>query len=154
MHLPQEVVGKLSECLLHILNNAVDHGLEASTARVSAGKRSAGRLVIHAVRTDKLIEIMVADDGHGINGVAVARSALAKGVITQQEAATLSLQDKIELIFRPGFSTRDAASEISGRGIGLDAVAAAVKSLGGTISLATELGEGTTFTIRFEHSSP
>jgi len=153
VHLPQEVVGKLSECLLHILNNAVDHGLEANTERLTSGKRAEGRLVIHAVRTDKLIEIMVADDGHGINAVAVARSALAKGVITPQEAATLSVQDKVELIFRAGFSTRDAASDISGRGIGLDAVAAVVKSLGGTISLATELGEGTTFTIRFEHGN-
>ena len=139
----------IREFLLHLLNNAVDHGLEASGARRACGKSETGTISLIGRQEGDRVVLVISDDGGGIDPDRVAAAAVKKGVIKAETAALLSREERQKLIFAPGFSTRDAATEISGRGVGLDAVAASVKFLGGTIDLISEIGRGTQFIVKF-----
>ncbi len=136
------------EPMMHLINNALDHGIEASTAsRIAAGKTLAGHLTIRGRSTGDGVAIDVIDDGRGIDADGVAAAALARGLVTADEVATMSVADKIGLIWRPGFSTVSAVTAMSGRGIGMKSAQDAVAALNGHIDVHSVLGQGTTFSI-------
>jgi two-component system chemotaxis sensor kinase CheA len=138
------VVEGLSEPLLHLIRNAVDHGLEAAQARREAGKPARGRIEVRAHREGDRIVIEVADDGRGIDPVAIRALARERGVAPADVLDRMSDVDAINLVFAPGFSTAGQVTDISGRGVGMDAVRVAVERLGGRVSLQSVSGRGTT----------
>ncbi|MFN0008264.1 MAG: chemotaxis protein CheA, partial [Planctomycetota bacterium] len=147
IELDRSVLDEIGEPVVHCLRNAVDHGLELPDVREAAGKPRAGRLILAAQRDRAAVVISVRDDGRGIDRDRVLKRALALGMVP---AGTLVLDDDAMLrcISHPGFSTADTVTGISGRGVGIDAVQARARSLGGTFEVTTEPGEGTTITIR------
>jgi two-component system chemotaxis sensor kinase CheA len=144
--LDRSVVDALGDPLVHLVRNALDHGFEPPDARVAAGKPATGTLEISARHAGGSVVITVADDGRGVDPVAVGRKAAERGLIAPGE--DIDLPRAIELLFSAGFSTADQTSDISGRGVGMDAVRDAVRSLGGEVYLTSVLGEGTTAQIR------
>jgi len=143
LELDRSILDRLSEPLLHIVRNAVDHGIEKPEVRRAAGKPEAGRLVVEARRSKDSIEIEVRDDGRGIDLASVRRRAVESGLLHPDLAGDLPPEEIAALIFRPGLSTADQVSEVSGRGVGMDAVKATIESLGGSVELRTERGRGT-----------
>lgn len=133
--------------LVHLVRNSVDHGLEDSETRADLGKSMTGHIKIQAVEHDDSLQFIIADDGNGIDSEKILKIALSKNVVTPEQAATLSESEKLELIFHPGFSTKEEVTDISGRGVGMDAVKACVNELKGTIEIDTEIGKGTEFAI-------
>jgi two-component system chemotaxis sensor kinase CheA len=144
--LDRTVVDALGDPLVHLVRNALDHGLESTEERVAAGKPPVGVLEIGARHAGGSVVITVRDDGRGVNPEAVAKRAVARGLISASDQ--IDMQGAIELLFAPGFSTMEAASDISGRGVGMDAVRATVQGLGGEVTLSSVLGEGTTTQLR------
>ncbi|MGB8219273.1 MAG: chemotaxis protein CheA [Methanoregula sp.] len=145
--LDRSVMDGLNDPLLHLIRNAVNHGIEDPDLRENAGKARKGlvRLSAHRDRDNVIIELT--DDGAGINVEKVKRKAVEKGLITEDVAATLTTDQAIELLFMPGFSTADTITDISGRGVGLDVVKRAIESLKGTIKVETKPGKGSTFEL-------
>lgn len=141
------IVEDLVDPLMHLVRNAVDHGLETPDARTAAGKPRAGRLELRAFPRGNHVIIDVADDGRGIDEVAVKRTALERGVVDDDHIGQLSRRDVWNLIFQPGFSTRKEVSETSGRGVGLDVVKTNVSRMSGLIDVESTPGKGTRFTI-------
>jgi two-component system chemotaxis sensor kinase CheA len=146
--LDRTVVDALGDPLVHLVRNSLDHGLETVEERVAAGKPGVGTLTIAARHAGGSVMIEVRDDGHGINPEAVARKALAAGLIDAQGAAEITMKTAVELLFTAGFSTAETTSDISGRGVGMDAVRAKIRELGGEVLVDSVLGEGTTAQIR------
>jgi two-component system chemotaxis sensor kinase CheA/two-component system sensor histidine kinase and response regulator WspE len=142
----------LNDPLVHLVRNAVDHGLESPEERLAAGKTRLGKLSITARVDGDLLAVTVEDDGRGIAPDKVRASALKKGIIGEQQAAALSPRAALDLIFMPGFSTRDQAGETSGRGVGLDVVRKRVTALGGSVTVESEPGRGARFTLRMPQS--
>ena len=141
------VVEALFEPLLHLLRNAVDHGLEPADVRRAAGKPPIGRLTLSIrLHADTLL-VEVADDGRGIDLGRLRAAALARGVASEAELETMGDAEAMALIFRPGFSTAAAVTRLSGRGVGLDAVRSAIAALGGTIAIASKPGAATTASL-------
>ncbi|OGQ17686.1 MAG: hypothetical protein A2138_22855 [Deltaproteobacteria bacterium RBG_16_71_12] len=141
------IVEDLVDPLMHLVRNAVDHGLEAPEARAAAGKARAGRLELRAYPRGNHVIIDVSDDGRGIDEVAVKRTALERGIVDDDHIGQLSRRDVWNLIFQPGFSTRKEVSETSGRGVGLDVVKTNVSRMSGLIDVESVTGKGTRFTI-------
>jgi two-component system chemotaxis sensor kinase CheA len=141
------IVEDLVDPLMHLVRNAVDHGLEAPEVRVAAGKPPAGRLELRAFPRGNHVIIDVTDDGRGIDEVAVKRTALERGIVDDDHIGQLSRRDVWNLIFQPGFSTRKEVSETSGRGVGLDVVKTNVSRMSGLIDVDSTPGKGTRFTI-------
>jgi two-component system, chemotaxis family, sensor kinase CheA len=146
--LDRTVVDALGDPLVHLVRNALDHGLETPAEREAAGKPAVGTVRISARHAGGNVMITVTDDGHGIDPHAVAAKAVRAGLITHEQAAEIDMARAVELLFAPGFSTRDQADDISGRGVGMDAVRAKVRELGGEVLLTSEPGQGTTAQIR------
>lgn len=142
------VLDGLKDPIVHILRNSIDHGMEAPEVRKSLGKPERGLIRIDVSEEGGHILFKISDDGSGINLDKVLQTALQKNILTKTEAETMSKEDIIELIFRPGFSTKESATDISGRGVGLDAVRTNLTALKGQVSLTTEPGKGTTFYLR------
>lgn len=142
------VIEALSDPLIHMVRNTVDHGIETPAERVTQGKTPKGLLKIKAYCESGQVLIEVRDDGRGMNAVNIAEKAFEKGIITEEEKLNLSPQEKIMLIFRPGFSTADQVSSISGRGVGMDVVKANIEKIGGMVEIETEVGKGTLIRIR------
>ncbi|MCM2334197.1 MAG: response regulator, partial [Anaeromyxobacteraceae bacterium] len=142
----------LNDPLVHLVRNAVDHGLETPEEREAAGKPRVGKLTITARTDGDLLALVVEDDGRGISPAKVRASALRKGIIGEQQAAGLSARAALDLIFMPGFSTREEAGETSGRGVGLDVVRKKVTALGGSVTAESEPGKGSRFTLRMPQS--
>ncbi len=142
----------LNDPLVHLVRNCVDHGLETPADRVQAGKPRAGKIVISARVDGDLLAVTVDDDGRGIHPQKIRASALRKGIIGEQQAASLSARAALDLIFTPGFSTREQAGETSGRGVGLDVVRKRVTALGGSVTVESEPGKGARFTLRMPQS--
>jgi len=134
---------------VHAVRNAVDHGLETSDARISAGKSPRGRINISALERSGWIDLGIEDDGRGIDVARVKETAVNRGVIDAAKAATLSNEDVYELLFLPGFSTASAVSNVSGRGVGMDAIRAIARDLGGDAKITSRPGRGSRVTIRF-----
>jgi two-component system chemotaxis sensor kinase CheA len=148
----RSMLADVRDALVHLLRNAVDHGLESPETRVTLGKPSTGRIRVRVRGDGDMLHIQVEDDGRGIDPERLKTVALGKRLITQAQAAALSEREAIELIFRPGFSTREQVSEISGRGVGMDVVKRKVETLGGSVSVASRQGLGTTITLRLPQS--
>jgi two-component system chemotaxis sensor kinase CheA len=140
----KRVADGLFEPLLHVVRNAIGHGIEPPAARIALGKSEAGRLVVRAAREGARIAIEVSDDGAGIDTAAVRRIAAERGVMSEPALAALDEVGAMELLFAPGFSTAQEVSDISGRGVGLDAVRSAIAALGGDVSVTSRRGHGTT----------
>jgi two-component system chemotaxis sensor kinase CheA len=146
--LDRSVVDSLGDPLVHLIRNALDHGLETPQERVAAGKPETGKLEIAARHAGGNVVISVSDDGRGIDAANVARKAAERGLITQDAVASIDLARATELLFHPGFSTMDVTSDVSGRGVGMDAVRVAIRELGGEVTLNSEPGKGTCAEIR------
>ncbi len=141
------IVEDLVDPLMHLVRNAIDHGLEAPDDREGMGKPRAGTLRMRAFPRGNHVVLVVEDDGRGIDEVAVRRTALERGIVSEDQVGALTQRDVWNLIFDPGFSTKKAVSETSGRGVGLDVVKHNIARLSGIIDVHSEAGQGTTFTI-------
>ena len=139
---------QLVDPLNHILRNAVDHGMEESAERVAAGKPPRGVVELSVTRDRDRIQIRVSDDGRGMDPQKMIDAAIRKGLITPEEGELLSPRQALMLSCIPGFSTAKEVTDISGRGVGMDAVNAAIQKLGGTLLIESEPGAGSTFTLR------
>ncbi|MEH3147356.1 MAG: chemotaxis protein CheA [Methylobacterium frigidaeris] len=141
------VVENLFEPLLHVIRNAIDHGLETAGERRRAGKPEAGRILVRADRQGGQIVVSVSDDGRGIDPGRIRRRALERGLMPAEALAAMDEAALLDLIFAPGFSTAEQVSDLSGRGVGLDAVRAAAGRLGGRVAVETRTGAGTTIRL-------
>lgn len=146
--LDKGILDAIAEPLTHLVRNAVGHGIEFAEARVRAGKPAQGYLRLNAYHQGNQVVIEVSDDGHGIDADKVRERALSQGLLTAEQAARLTEAETLELILRPGFSTAEEITELSGRGVGLDVVQSVLARLKGTVQIATEAGRGTTFRLR------
>lgn len=144
-----EVLDAMNTVILHVLRNAMDHGLEAPEVRVERGKPRAGRVRLAVASSSEGVELTIEDDGAGVDVDRVRRRAEAQGLLSRDEAAGASLERLLDIITAPGFTSRDAATPISGRGIGLDAVRAAAERVHGRVRLASTPGEGMTVRATF-----
>lgn len=142
------VLDRLRDPLVHLLRNAVVHGIEMPETRSTAGKPAEGRIELRARTAGAWIEISIVDDGRGIHREAVRRRAIDNGLISAQQAEELTDAELFDLIFQPGFSTAEAVSQIAGRGVGLDIVRRNLSSVGGTVSVHSRPDRGTEFRIR------
>ena len=145
--LDRSVVDALGDPLMHLVRNALDHGIEPPEVRIAAGKRRTGQLTISARQAAGNVVIEVRDDGRGVNPQVVGRRAVERGLIDARSGAELDLRDAIELMFAPGFSTTVLTNDISGRGVGMDAVRARIRELGGEVSVQAAAGVGMSIEI-------
>lgn len=143
LEVDRRILQELRDPLVHLLRNAVDHGIELPDSRVAAGKPARGRVWLRAGREGSNLVVEVADDGRGIDFEAVRRKAVERGFASALEAGHLGEEELTKLLLRPGFTTRDEASEVSGRGVGLDVVAVKTQELGGSIEVRSARGQGT-----------
>lgn len=146
--LDRTVIDEIGDPLVHLLRNAVDHGVESTAERIASGKSDTGRVELRAFHSGNHVFIEIEDDGHGINRDKVLSKALNKGIVTEAEAATMSDEQVFMLLFAPGFSTAEVISDISGRGVGLDVVRSKIESLSGVVSVSSKLGQGTKFSVQ------
>lgn len=146
--LDRTVIDEIGDPLVHLLRNAIDHGLESSQERVKNGKISKGTVMLRARHEGNNVYIEVEDDGAGIDTARVIEKAVEKGMLTAREAEQLSREEAIELLFSPGFSTASNVTDISGRGVGLDVVKTKIESLSGEIFVDSKPGQGTRFRIK------
>ncbi|MDJ0647826.1 MAG: response regulator [Xenococcaceae cyanobacterium MO_188.B19] len=142
------IVENLYNPMTHLVNNAITHGIEAPDKRNSVGKLETGTVNIRAFLQGNQTVITVSDDGAGIDPERVKSKAVEKNLITWAQAQNLSQQDIYDFLFHPGFSTKDQADDFAGRGVGMDVVATDLKKIRGTISIESEIGKGTIFTVR------
>ncbi|ATB38062.1 chemotaxis protein CheA [Cystobacter fuscus] len=147
VELDKLIVEELSDPLMHIIRNAIDHGAESPEARLAAGKSRRARVSLQAEQKGNHVLIKVSDDGAGIDELGVRELALRKGLITEAQAREMSRRELLNLIFLPGFSTARSVSELSGRGVGLDVVKNNIGNLSGIIDVWSERGMGTAFHI-------
>jgi len=143
----RKILERLRDPLMHMLRNAVDHGIESAAARAAAGKAPGGRIALTVVNRGGAIAITLDDDGAGLDPARLRAAAVRKGLLTEERAALLDETEARALIFHPGFSTTAVATATSGRGVGMDVVRDEVNGLGGQIAIASTVGVGTTFTI-------
>jgi len=144
--LDKSVVDHLGDPLMHMVRNAIDHGLESVEERVAAGKPATGHVTLNAFHQGGSVFIELSDDGKGLDREKLFKKAVEKGIVTENQR--LSDAEVYALIFEAGFSTAKAVTDVSGRGVGMDVVRRNVEELHGSILISTELGKGTTFTIR------
>ena len=137
----------IGDPLIHIIRNSIDHGIEHSDERIAKGKHAKGRIIISAYQKGTQIVIEVSDDGKGIDVEAVKRKALAQGIVTEEEVQKMPDETAINLIFLPGFSTKEVSTELSGRGVGMDVVKTNVGKLNGYVEVVTVKDGGSTFRI-------
>lgn len=148
LELDRSILDRLYDPLVHLVRNSVDHGLEMPDVRIAAGKPEVGNLRIEATREKDAIRIAVCDDGAGMNLVALRERAVAAGLVHPTLAEDLPPEEIVELAFHPGLSTAAQVSDISGRGVGMDAVRSTLESLGGAVWFETRPGAGTTALLR------
>ncbi len=141
------MIEDLSDPIIHLIRNAVDHGVESPAERRAAGKPEKSEVRLEARQEGDHIVLIVADDGRGMNPERLRAKALEKGLITDEEANTMDERQSLALVFLPGFSTKDVASDVSGRGVGMDVVKTNIQKLNGSIDIRSEPGKGTTFVI-------
>jgi two-component system chemotaxis sensor kinase CheA len=146
--LDKSLLEAIKDPLTHAVRNAVDHGVEAPTARIAAGKQAEGVLQLRAFHHSGSVVIEVIDDGGGISTQKVLAKAVERGLVTEEQAEGMSEREALQLIFLPGFSTAAAVTNISGRGVGMDVVRANVEKVGGSVELESKVGHGTTLRLR------
>ncbi len=146
--LDKSVIEEIGDPLVHLIRNSVDHGIEDKESRKAAGKPERGTIKLSAEHEGNYIIISVIDDGKGMNPAVIKRKAVEKGVMDEKSAASLSDKDALNLIFAPGFSTKDKATEISGRGVGMDVVKTNIQKLNGIIEINSEPGQGSSIILK------
>ena len=146
--LDRTVVDEIGDPLMHLLRNAADHGLESAEVRAQRGKPAEGSIFLDAYQDGNNVVIEVRDDGNGIDVEAVKKKALERNVITPEQASNMTDKEIINLLFLPSFSTSEKVTDISGRGVGLDVVRSKIESLSGEVEVKSQLGVGSTWTIR------
>ncbi|MEM3341434.1 MAG: chemotaxis protein CheA [Thermoplasmata archaeon] len=148
IEIDRNLIDNVSDALVHLIKNAIDHGIEARADRLEAGKPPVGRISLNAKMEKKDIVIMVEDDGAGINYKKIITQALRRGMINPDEARTMTEKEVLNLIFMPGFSSAEHITETSGRGIGLDVVKSRIESIGGSVNVISQAGKGTQFLLK------
>ena len=146
--LDKSILDALNEPLMHLVRNAVDHGIEPADERLVAGKPARGTVHLNAFHQGTQVVIEVRDDGRGIDAANVRKHAIRQGLVSTEEAGRLNDQEVLNLIFEPGFSTAEEITEVSGRGVGMDVVRSVVDKLKGTVHISTQKSKGTTFQLR------
>jgi two-component system chemotaxis sensor kinase CheA len=146
--LDRSVVDEIGDPLIHLIRNAMDHGLETPDERLADGKSRTGTLVLAAVHEGNQIIISIKDDGRGIDTERVGRKAIEKGLITEDQFAAMSQREVFDLLFLPGFSTKEKTTDLSGRGVGMDVVKTNIKKLNGLIEIKSTKGLGSEFILR------
>ncbi|WP_186577691.1 chemotaxis protein CheA [Aquibacillus kalidii] len=146
--LDRTVIDEIGDPLVHLIRNALDHGVETPNEREAKGKPAEGKLLLNAFHSGNHVFIEISDDGAGISREKIVKKAISNGVITQEQANTLSDKQVFQLIMASGFSTAETISDISGRGVGLDVVKNTIESLGGNITIESEFGKGSVFSIQ------
>jgi len=146
--LDKGILDSLAEPLMHLVRNAVDHGIDPVDERVAAGKPARGTVFLNAFHQGAQVVIEIRDDGRGMDTNKLREQAVDKAILKQDEAKRLTEQEALNLIFEPGFSTATAVTEVSGRGVGMDVVRSAMGKLKGTVHVSTQLGKGTTIQLR------
>lgn len=146
--LDKSIIEEIGDPLVHIIRNSCDHGIESPEVRVEKGKSEVGKIVLKAYNEGNHIVIEIQDDGKGLDPEAIKAKALEKGLITDRDAATMSDKEAFALIFKAGFSTAAAITNISGRGVGMDVVKTNIEKLNGIIDIESQLGLGTTLKLK------
>ncbi len=147
IELDRTIIDAIRDPLVHLVRNAIDHGLETPAQRIEAGKPEVGTLLLAASQQGGHVVVEVTDDGKGIDPVAIGRAAVAKGLVREDQLAAMSTQEITDLIMAPGFSTAASVTTISGRGVGMDVVASNVQAVHGAFEIQSRLGHGTTFRL-------
>ena len=147
IELDRGILEELSDPLLHILRNAVDHGLETPEERLASGKPPAGQITIEVAREKDLVLITLSDDGRGMDPARLVAAAIEKGLVKKEDGAKITGRQALLLICAPGFSTAQRVSDISGRGVGMDVVRSSLQSLGGSLAIESEPGKGSRFLL-------
>ncbi|MCX7712004.1 MAG: chemotaxis protein CheW [Clostridia bacterium] len=147
VELDKSIIEALGDPLTHLVRNAADHGLETPEKREKQGKPRIGIILLKAYHEGGYVNIDVVDDGAGINLEYIKKKALEKELVSKSDVALMSEQEALQLLFKPGFSTAEKITDVSGRGVGMDVVRTNIEKLGGTIEIFTNLGEGTTFRL-------
>ncbi|WP_425614368.1 chemotaxis protein CheW [Anatilimnocola sp. NA78] len=137
------IIEAIGDPLIHLVRNSLDHGIETPDVRTRRGKKATGTISLEASHQAGRVNIVVRDDGAGIDAARLRTKAVSKGILTAEQAAALSDRDAIELIFHPGFSTAEQVTDVSGRGVGMDVVKSNISRLGGTVEIVTRLDRGT-----------
>ncbi|MBX9245157.1 chemotaxis protein CheA [Actinotalea ferrariae] len=146
--LDRSLLEAIKDPLTHLIRNAVDHGIEPADRRLAAGKPAQGVLSLRASHSGGQVVVDIVDDGHGIDVDKVAAKAVERGLRTAEQVALMAPADLLQLLFLPGFSTADAVTNVSGRGVGMDVVRTRIEAIGGTVDVESELGRGTTWRLR------
>lgn len=146
--LDRTVIDEIGDPLVHLIRNAMDHGIETPEERLAKGKNEEGKILLKAYHSGNHVFIEIEDDGAGINKDRVLNKALSNGILTKETAATLTDKQIYELIFASGFSTAETISDVSGRGVGLDVVKNTIESLGGSVTIDSKENEGSIFLIQ------
>jgi len=145
--LDRSIIDELADPLVHLIRNAVDHGIEKPDKREEKGKSRTGIVEIRAYQKGSEIMIEIEDDGRGLDGEKIARKAVEKGLAAQEEIENMESEEKLQYIFEPGFSTSENTSQVSGRGVGMDVVKKVVESLDGQVNIESRIDEGTLISI-------
>lgn len=145
--LDKSVVEVIGDPLVHLIRNAVDHGIESESERVAQGKSTKGKVTLRAYHKGNSVAIEIEDDGKGLDPDKLREVAIKKGILSTEEAKLLDDREAMELIFAPGFSSAEKITDISGRGVGMDVVRTNIKNLKGSVSIFSEIGKGTRFTL-------
>lgn len=148
VELDKGVIERLADPLTHLIRNACDHGIESPAARLKAGKQAMGTVKLIALHEGSLIHVIVEDDGGGIDPAKVGRKAVERGLLAEEERVSMTASRLQSLILRPGFSTAEVVTDLSGRGVGLDVVQSNIEAIGGSLQIESELGHGTKFHLR------
>ncbi len=146
--LDRTVVDQIGDPLQHLLRNSADHGLEDNATRIERGKPEVGNIFLNAFQEGNNVIIEVGDDGNGIDTEKVKAKAVERGIVSEEQAENMTQKEIVNLLFLPSFSMAKKITDISGRGVGLDVVKSNIEALGGDVEVKTQLGEGTTFTVR------
>ena len=148
VELDKTILEAINDPLTHLIRNSVDHGIETPMEREQMGKQPTGKIILKAFHDAGQVNLVISDDGKGLNPVKIANAAVEKNLISEQQVYEMTDKQKMELIFLPGFSTAKEVTDVSGRGVGMDVVVTNINNLGGIIELDSVTGEGTTISIK------
>ena len=148
VELDKTIIESINDPLTHLVRNSVDHGIEPPEERRKKGKSDTGLVILKAYHEAGQVVIEISDDGKGLDGDALAASAISKGLLTSEQVAVMSEKEKVNIIFLPGFSTASQVTDVSGRGVGMDVVKTNLDKLGGHVDIISEFGSGTTISIK------
>lgn len=152
IEIDRNILKIMSDSMIHLVRNSISHGIELPADRLKKGKRETGTVTLAARNEKDAVIIEIKDDGNGIHADAIAKKAIKMGIVSQQYIDQATEDEKIRLIFEPGFSNMDQVTSVSGRGVGMDVVKKATESIGGKVEVLTEVGRGTTFRLNLPSS--